>query len=145
MVRATAIDLHMGVVRTRARAIFKNNLNMLFLNTNQAIDTTYTQIDTRCNSNRHNILRNPEIGNESRIRYKTRRRFLWNPDISKCYNSKFSPPPAAIFYVFHDHGSLEPFSCQQAQALCAEFMCCNELPTKRGFCRGSEMFFEVSS
>ena len=134
-VGATAIDLHMGVVRTPARAIFKNNLNMLFLNTNQAIDTTCTQIDTRCNSNRHNILRNPEIGNDSRIIYKTQRRFLWNPDIQKCYNSKCSPPPAAIFYVFHDHGSLELLSVGSRS------LCCNELcPRNAGFCRGSEMF-----
>ena len=72
-VRATAIDLHMGVVRTPARAIFKNNLNMLFLNINRAIDTTCIHIDTKCNSNRHTSLRNHEIGNDSRIIYKTQR------------------------------------------------------------------------
>ena len=116
-IRATAIDLHMGVVRTRARAIFKNNLNMLFLNINRAIDTTCIHIDTKCNSNRHNILRNHEIGNDSRIIFKTQRCFLWCHGIQKCTNSKFSRPAAAIFYVFHDHGSLKLFCCQQAQGL----------------------------
>ena len=120
----------MGVVRTPARAIFKNNLNMLFLNINRAIDTTCIHIDTKCNSNRHTSLRIHEIGNDSRIIYKTQRRFLWNPDIQKCYNSKFSPPPAAIFYVFHVHGSWIPFLVSKlklfVQSSCAVMNCAHE-------------------
>ena len=107
----------MGVVRTPARAIFKNNLNMLFLNINRAIDTTCIHIDTKCNSNRHNILRNHEIGNDSRIIFKTQICMVpWN---SKMQKLKIFVACGAIFYVFNDHGSLKPFCCQQAQGFCA--------------------------
>ena len=134
-VRATAIDLHMGVVRTPARAIFKNNLNMLFLNINRAIDTTCIHIDTKCNSNRHNILRNHEIGNDSRIIFKTQICMVpWN---SKMQKLKILVACGGDILCFQWSRLIEAILLSAS----SRFLCCNELcPRSAGFCRGSEMF-----